>query len=126
MLAQGGLDVVAQCKLVGKAQEACADLPIEQSLNFDILKAAMFRAYELVLEAYRQKFRALSKTASQTYVEFARGKTILSVKWCVVTKATTLNQLRELILMEDINGLPDKVVVHLKEQKVLTLMLLFS
>ncbi len=55
--------LLLQCNLVGKAQEVCAALPIEDSLNFDVVKLAVLRAYELVPEAYRQKFRACSKTA---------------------------------------------------------------
>ena len=51
--------LLLQCKLVGKAQEVCAALTVEQSLNYDIVKASVLRAYELVPEAYRQKFRTV-------------------------------------------------------------------
>ncbi len=108
-----------QCNLVGKAQEVCAALPIEDSLNFDVVKLAVLRAYELVLEAYRQKFRACSKTAKQTFVEFACEKEALFEKWCLSTKIATLEDLQELILLEGFkNSLPESIVVHLNEQKV--------
>ncbi len=111
--------LLLQCNLVGKAQEVCAALPIEDSLNFDIVKLAVLRAYELVPEAYRQKFRACSKTAKQTFVEFAREKKALFEKWCLSTKITTLEDLQELMLLEDFkNSLPESIVVHLNEQKV--------
>ncbi|CAI5657199.1 unnamed protein product [Oreochromis niloticus] len=74
--------LLLQCKLVGKAQEVCTALSLEDSLDYDIVKAAVLRAYELVPEAYRQKFRGLRKTATQTYVEFAREKKTLFDKWC--------------------------------------------
>ncbi len=64
--------LLLQCKLVGKAQEVCSALTIEQSLDYDSVKAAVLRAYELVPEAYRQKFRRHVKNPSQTFVEFAR------------------------------------------------------
>ena len=57
-----------QCKLVGKAQRACAALSIEDSLVYEKLKSAILRVYELVPEAYRQHFRGLRKTSSQTYI----------------------------------------------------------
>lgn len=41
-----------------------------ESLHCDVLKATILRAYELVPEAYRQKFGTHLKTANQTFVEF--------------------------------------------------------
>ncbi len=61
--------LLLQCSLTGKAQEVCSALPIGSSLDYDIVKSAVLRAYELVPEAYRQKFRTHSKTVNQTYVE---------------------------------------------------------
>ncbi len=48
--------LLLQCKLTGKAQEVCATLSLEDSLKYDAVKAAILRAYELVPEAYRQRF----------------------------------------------------------------------
>ncbi len=48
--------LMMQCSLVGKAQEVCSALPIDDSLNYDVVKAAVLRVYELVPEAYRQSF----------------------------------------------------------------------
>lgn len=77
--------LLLQCNFVGKAQEVCAALPIEQSLDYDVVKAAVLRAYELVPEAYRQRFRGTTKTAKHTFVEFAREKRTLFEKWCLVS-----------------------------------------
>lgn len=54
--------VLLQCKLVGKAQKACNTLSIEDSLVYEKLKSAVLQTYELVPEAYRQRFRDLKKT----------------------------------------------------------------
>ncbi|KAI2644687.1 Transposon Tf2-9 polyprotein [Labeo rohita] len=111
--------LLLQCSLSGKAQEVCSSLPIESSLDYDLVKSAVLRAYELVPEAYRQKFRTHSKTVNQTYVEFVREKRVLFEKWCLSSKITTLEDLQELILLEDFkNCIPAKIVVHLNEQKV--------
>ncbi|KAL0153620.1 hypothetical protein M9458_051100, partial [Cirrhinus mrigala] len=114
--------LLLQCNLAGKAEEVCSSLPIEQSLDYEIVKAAVLRAYELVPEAYRQRFRNLMKTTKQTYVEFAREKKSLFEKWCFTNKVTSFDQLQELVLLEDFkNCAPEPLVVHLNEQKVNTL-----
>lgn len=75
-------------------------------------------AYELVPEAYRQKFCGHVKAANQTFVEFAREKGNLFDKWCQSSKVNNFEQLRELVLLEDFKTtLPDKIVVYLNEQK---------
>lgn len=114
--------LLLQCKLVGKAQEVCTSLTLEDSLNYDIVKATVLRAYELVPEAYRQKFRKCEKTATQTYVEYAREKSVLFDKWCQASKVQTFDNLRELMLMEEFkNRLPEKIVIYLNEQKTTSL-----
>ncbi|XP_067230426.1 uncharacterized protein [Chanodichthys erythropterus] len=114
--------LLLQCKLTGKAQEVCATLSLEDSLNYDIMKAAILRAYELVPEAYRQRFRGDKKNSCQTFVEFAREKGVLFDKWCVSSKVTDFKTLRELILLEEFkNCIPERVIVYLNEQKVTSL-----
>lgn len=109
--------------MFGKAQDAVAALPIEDSLNYELVKAAVLRAYELVPEAYRQKFRNYKKNPSQTYVEFAREKGTLFDKWCSSSKAPDYKSLREMILIEEFKrSLPDRVVVYMNERKVSTLL----
>ena len=44
---------------------------------YEVVKAVVLKAYELVPEAYRQKFRSTTKRENQTYVEFAREKETL-------------------------------------------------
>ncbi len=111
--------LLLQCKLVGKVQEVCTSLSIEDSLNYNIVKATVLCAYELMPEAYREKFRKCEKTATQTYVEFAREKGTLSDKWCQASKVKTMDDLCELLLLEEYkNCLPERVVVYLNEQKV--------
>lgn len=111
-----------QCKLVGKAQEVISSLSLENSLNYDILKESIFRAYDLVPEAYRQKFRNHKKTSGHIFVEFAREKGILFDKWCSANDVkSSFEALRELMLLEHFkNALPEKMLIFLNEQKVTT------
>ena len=55
---------------------------IDDSAQYDVVKSAILKAYELVPEAYRQKFRSVTKTDNQTHVEFARIKESLYDRWC--------------------------------------------
>ena len=66
--------LLLQSTLVGKAREAYSALSIEESCQYEVVKAAVLKAYELVPEAYRQKFCSTTKRENQTYVEFARKK----------------------------------------------------
>ena len=49
----------------------------DRSAHYDKVRKAILKAYELVPEAYRQKFRNARKQDGQTYVEFAREKEVL-------------------------------------------------
>lgn len=111
--------LLLQCRLVGKAMEVFSTLPLEESMQYETVKTAILRAYELVPEAYRQKFRGHRKSSSQTFVEFAREKGVLFDKWCVSSQASDFVSLRELVLLEDFKKcLPERIVLYLNEQKV--------
>ena len=58
--------LLLQSVLVGKAQEIFGSLSVEQSSNYEHVKEAILKAYELVPEAYRQKFRNYLKYDSKT------------------------------------------------------------
>ena len=66
--------VLLQSEFVGKAREIYAALPVEKSSDYDEVKQAILKAYELVPQAYRQKFKSTRKQPEQTHVEFARVK----------------------------------------------------
>ncbi|GAA6068695.1 uncharacterized protein LOC120493504 isoform X1 [Tachysurus ichikawai] len=44
--------LMSQRKLTGKAQDVCASLSLEESVQYDAVKTAILRAYELVPEHY--------------------------------------------------------------------------
>ncbi len=113
--------LLLQCKLIGKALEVYSTLSLEDSLKYDVVKLTVLKAYELVPEAYRQQFRTRRKNASQTYVEFARDKGILFDRWCTSSKSDDFLSLRELVLLEEFKQcLPERMVLYLNEQKVVT------
>ena len=42
--------LLLQCELMGKAQEVCSSLPLQDSLQYDLVKAAVLHEYALVPE----------------------------------------------------------------------------
>ena len=64
--------IMLQAVLTGKAQVAYSSMSAEESASYDKVKQAISKAYELVPEAYRQKFRDLRKIQGQTYMDFAK------------------------------------------------------
>ena len=53
--------LLLQSVVIGKAREIYTQLPLDQSSDYDTVKNLILKAYELVPEAYRQKFRNCRK-----------------------------------------------------------------
>ena len=88
--------------IIGKAREIYTQLSLEQSSNYDIVKELILKAYELVPEAYRQKFRNCRKENDQTHVEFARTKEQLFDRLCTSKKVDSDHaNFRQLMLGEE-------------------------
>ena len=112
--------LLLQSVLVGKAQEIYGSLSVEQSSNYEHVKEAILKAYELVPEAYRQKFRNYLKFDSKTHVEFAREKENLFNRWCHSKEVgQDFKKLKQMVLLEEFKDKvrPD-IRSHLDEQKV--------
>ena len=74
--------LLLQSVIIWKAREMYTQLTVEQSSSYDTVKEFILKAYKLVPEAYRQKFRNCKKENEQTHVEFARTKEQLFDRWC--------------------------------------------
>ena len=111
--------MLLQTVLTGKAQRAYATLPTENCADYNLVKAAVLKSFELVPEAYRQKFRTQRKTENQSYVEFLRGKENALDKCCDSKRIDgDVEKLGQLILAEEfLNCVPEEVRVHLSERK---------
>ena len=94
--------LLLQSVVIGKAREIYTQLSLEQSSDYDKVKELILKAYELVPEAYRQKFRSCRKKNDQTHVEFARTKEQLFDRWCSSKKiGSDYPKLRQLMLVEE-------------------------
>ena len=115
--------LLLQSVVIGKAREIYTQLSLEQSSNYDKVKELILKGYELVPEAYRQKFRDCRKEHDQTHVEFARTKEQLFDRWCCSKKVGSDHaKLRQLLLVEEFKRcINSDVKSFLDEKEVETL-----
>ena len=108
-----------QSVLIGKAREIYTQL----SHHYETVKELILKGYELVPEAYRQKFRNCKKDSNQTHAEFARNKEQLFDRWCCSKKIDqNYDKLRQLILVEEFKRcIQSDVKTFLCEKQVETL-----
>ena len=115
--------LLLQSVLIGKAREIYTQLGVEQSHYYETVKELILKGYELVPEAYRQKFRNCKKDSNQTHVEFARNKEQLFDRWCCSKKIDeNYDKLRQLMLVEEFKRcIQSDVKTFLDEKQVETL-----
>ena len=110
--------LMLQSAFVGKAQKICTQMPA--GFSYAQMKETLLTAYELVPEAYRQKFRAWKRKPGQTFIEFSREKEQWFDRWYRSLKQEKkFEMLRETILLEEFkNNIPAEIRTHLDEQSV--------
>ena len=115
--------LLLQSVLIGKALEIYTQLGVEQSHHYETVNELILKGYELVPEAYRQKFRNCKQDSNQTYVEFARNKEQLFDRWCCSKKIDqNFDKLRQLMLVEEFKRcIQSDVKTFLAEKQVETL-----
>lgn len=110
---------LVQCRLVGKAQRVYNNLSDDLSADYDTVKSIVLKAYDLVPEAYRQKFRNLRKDPNTTYVEFARKKDQFLDDWLKSKEVDNFVKVKELLLAEEFKrNVSRDLRIHLEELKL--------
>ena len=111
--------MLLQSVLIGKARDIYSELSVELSGDYDTVKELILKGYELVPEAYRQKFRNLERNGSKTYVQFAQEKEQLFDRWCLSENADKeYKRLRELMLLEEFKRcIGNDIRTFINEQK---------
>ena len=115
--------LLLQNVLIGRAREIYIQLGVEQSHHYETVKELILKGYELVPEAYRQKFRNCKKDSNQTHVEFARNKEQLFDRWwCSKKIDQNYDKLRQLVLVEEFKRcIQSDIKTFLDEKQVETL-----
>ena len=112
-----GDDAIRSALLTGKALHIFSMLSRTDQVDFDNLKDALMRGYDLTEEGFRRKFRAAKIQPGETYAQFGvRIEHYFVKSWVELTEtAEDFDGLKELILREQIlNGCSPDLVVHLK------------
>ncbi|KAK0131567.1 hypothetical protein N1851_033742 [Merluccius polli] len=100
--------LLLQCILTGKAQKATVESKVYVSI-----RAAVLKAYELVPEAYRQRFRSWEKLSKQTHMEFSRELITQFNRWCTSLRVHTYEALCDLIILEQFkNSVPSHIATY--------------
>ena len=85
-------------QLSGKAQQAYAALTTEDALEYDGVKAAILRRYDITEETYRQRFREITKNVVESHRDVSIRLGDLANKW--LKGLTTVEQVKEAIVLE--------------------------
>ncbi|XP_073496060.1 uncharacterized protein [Phyllobates terribilis] len=86
--------------LRGKALEVFASLPREQDGDYEAVKQALIKKYQLTPEVYRKKFRTLQRGPQDTYRDVVDGLRINFEQWIQGLSATTFEQLKDLMVKD--------------------------
>ena len=115
--------ILLQSALKGKASETYTALSPEQTCDYQFVKESILKAYQLIPEAYRQKFRNHKKDNDKTHVEFGREKERLLDRWCDSEEIRKdYERLRQMILLEEFkNCVHPAIKNYIAEQKASTL-----
>ncbi|XP_030842737.1 uncharacterized protein LOC115924528 [Strongylocentrotus purpuratus] len=95
--------LLIQQVISGKAQSVVSALSYEQAFDYWTMKDAILQSFELIPEAYRQRFRNLRRETGETCVEFAWKKEVSFDQWIRSLKIdATYDSLREVMLIDEL------------------------
>ncbi|XP_060073585.1 uncharacterized protein LOC132553365 [Ylistrum balloti] len=87
--------------LKGNALDVFSRLPVEKSLNYDTLKEALLKRFEMTEEGFRQRFRTGRPDSGETLTQFSVRLDNYFVRWLELAKAEkTYDGLKDLMLRD--------------------------
>ena len=103
-------------QLTGKALHAYAAMGNEEAKDYEQVKGAIFRRYDINEETYRRRLRAVSWKTNETSMEMLTRVTDLAGKW--LSSKDTREKVVDTIVAEQFIGvLPEQARVWVKERK---------
>ncbi len=103
--------------LTGKAQAAFAAMATEDSNDYDKVKEAILRRYDITEETYRQRFRSIKKGETESYREVYVRLKDMFCKW-TKPDGITKEQLADIMVMEQlVNDMPPGAQIWVREHK---------
>ena len=103
-------------QLTGRAQKAFAAMGEDQAGNYDALKKAILKRYNVNEEAYWQRLRGVVRRSHESYRELATRVRELTQKWLAEYK--TIDEVVEAVATEQLlEVLSEDVRVYVREHK---------
>ena len=107
---------LAPC-LTGKAQAAYAAMSIMESNNYEKVKEAILKSYDITEETYRQRFRSTKKSREESYKEMYVRLKDLFKKW-TKPEGKRAAEIMEVIIMEQlVETMPPGVQIWVREHR---------
>ena len=106
--------------LQGKALDVYSRLSVDDANDYDKLREALLKRYQLTEEGFRQKFRNSKQEVGETAGQFVIRLNNYLSRWMELGKVPeTFNGLRDLLLREQFLSVSHKsLVLFLKERKI--------
>ena len=106
-------------QLSGKALEAYARLSDSESSDYEVIKRAILKRYDLTAQAYRDKFRNAKQLPHENFREFSVRETGFWKHWCdSETVGTDFEKLEDLMLREQLmQSATNDLRIWLKERQ---------
>ncbi|XP_071987250.1 uncharacterized protein [Engystomops pustulosus] len=86
--------------LRGKALEVFADLPLELDEDYDAIKAALIKKYNLTPEVYRKKFRSVKRETTESYADTVGNLRTTFLQWTRGLSVNSREDLEDLMIKD--------------------------
>ncbi|KAL9963057.1 hypothetical protein ACROYT_G032222 [Oculina patagonica] len=109
--------------LTGRALDVYSRLSEEAATDYDKMKLALMKRYDLTEDGYRHKFRVSKPEIDESPDQFVVRLSTYLMRWVELSKTTkSFDGLRDLIVKEQfINSCPKELAIHLRERAPETL-----
>ena len=87
--------------LKGKALEVYSRIPPEQALDYDVLKEALLKRFEMTEDGFRKRFRNCRPEVGETFTQFSKRLVRYIHRWMELAKTDkTFEGLLDLMLRD--------------------------
>jgi len=109
--------------LKGRALDVYSMMPMEYANDYDQLKDALLKRYQLSAEGFKRRFRSAKPEAGETPMQFLTRLDNYLLRWIELAKAEkSFEGLKTLIVQEQyLSTCPNEMAMHLKEGKPRTI-----
>lgn len=102
-------------QLMGKAQQAFATMDRTKTTDYNEVKVAILRCYDISEETYHQRFRSVRRTGGEGYLELAAKLHDLAEKW--LNGCTTVGEAVDKIVVEQlVESMPRDLKIWIRDR----------